>query len=107
MKLKETWINNNGVNIHVIDSNTVAKQELPLVIIPGLSESAEDYLPLMESLSPCRCVAISLRGRGKSDAPHTGYKLEDHISDIEAVVKYLDTRIKGTTKRFKTRSILG
>ncbi len=90
MKLKETWINNNGVNIHVIDSNPIAKQELPFVIVPGLSESAEDYLLLMESLSPRRCVAISLRGRGKSDAPQTGYKLEDHISDIEAVVKYLE-----------------
>lgn len=35
------------------------------------------------------CIAISLRGRGKSDAPYSGYKLSNHISDIEKVVDAL------------------
>ncbi|WP_017380944.1 alpha/beta fold hydrolase [Paenisporosarcina sp. TG-14] len=88
MEYKNVWVDNNGTNIHFIDSNFDAKQELPLVIIPGLSESAEDYLPLLKTL-PRRCIALTLRGRGNSDAPQKGYTLEDHISDIEVVIKHL------------------
>jgi pimeloyl-ACP methyl ester carboxylesterase len=89
MEFKNIWIDNFGTTLHSIDSNPT-KSQLPLVIIPGLSESAEDYIQLMELLSPRRCIAITLRGRGKSDAPKSGYTLEDHISDIEAVISYLE-----------------
>jgi pimeloyl-ACP methyl ester carboxylesterase len=88
MEFKDIWINNFGTTLHLIDSNPINSQ-LPLVIIPGLSESAEDYIQVMELLSPRRCIAITLRGRGKSDAPQSGYTLEDHISDIEAVISHL------------------
>lgn len=29
---------------------------------------------------------MSFRGRGRSDAPEHGYRIEDHVSDIEAVI---------------------
>lgn len=90
MVLKHDWADNNGIQIHFIDSNPDSKENYPFVIIPGLSESAEDYIPLMELLLPRRCIAITLRGRGKSDAPKENYTLEDHVSDIDAVVRYLD-----------------
>lgn len=90
MEPKNNWINNQGTSIHLIDSNPdPTNEDLPFIIIPGLSESAEDYVPFMEMLLPRRCVAITLRGRGKSDAPQKGYTLEDHISDIESVIKQL------------------
>lgn len=91
MELKNYWINNHGTSIHFYDSNPNTNNlKLPFVMIPGLSESAEDYIPVMEMLFPRRCIAISLRGRGKSDAPQIGYTLEDHISDIESVIKHLE-----------------
>jgi pimeloyl-ACP methyl ester carboxylesterase len=88
MEFKNVYINNCGTTLHLIDSNST-NGELPIVITPGLSESAEDYIPVMELLAPRRCIAITLRGRGKSDAPQFGYTLEDHISDIEAVIRHL------------------
>lgn len=90
MEFKNGWVDNNGTNIHFIDSNFDTNQDLPFVIIPGLSESAEDYIPLLKILFPRRCIALTLRGRGNSDAPQKGYTLEDHISDIEAVIKHLE-----------------
>ncbi|MEK3686324.1 alpha/beta fold hydrolase [Paenibacillus sp. FSL R10-2736] len=33
-------------------------------------------------------MAFSFRGRGLSSTPDTGYDLEDHLSDIEAVVNH-------------------
>ena len=92
MKITDFFVDNNGTNIHYIDSNINHNHELPFVIIPGLSESADDYLPLMKSLLPRRSIAITLRGRGKSDAPLTGYTLEEHISDIEVVTNHLNLK---------------
>ena len=48
----------------------------------GLSS---DLAPEIAALAPRRCVAISLRGRGESDAPETGYSLAEQASDITAV----------------------
>lgn len=89
MKLTESRVNNQGVMIHVAETNAGSKEMIPLVIIPGLSECAEDYLPIMERFAPRHCVVITLRGRGKSDSPSSGYTLEDHISDIDAAIQQL------------------
>lgn len=89
MNYIDKWVDNNGVHIHFIETNADVKQKFPLVIIPGLSESAEDYIGLIEDLSPRHCVIITLRGRGKSDSPETGYSLEDHVTDIDVVIKHL------------------
>lgn len=86
------FVNNNGINIHFVVTNAHLKEKTPLVIIPGLSESAEDYISVIEKLPPRHCIIITLRGRGKSDTPETGYSLDDHISDIEAVVTHLELK---------------
>lgn len=78
---------NNAVRVHYLDAPGDGGGALPVVIVPGLSESAEEYTELMGRLSPRRCVAISLRGRGRSDAPASGYALDDHAGDVLAVVR--------------------
>lgn len=85
--IREGFADNNEVRIHYIDSNPNDTSLTALVICPGLSEPAEDYLKLVSSLSPRRVVVLSFRGRGKSDSPHKGYSLEHHIGDINAVIK--------------------
>ncbi|CAM4048210.1 alpha/beta hydrolase [Cohnella lubricantis] len=85
MKLYSMKVSNNGVYIHYLSSNPQSSLT-PLVICPGLSETAEDYLDLMEYLSPRPCIAISFRGRGQSDTPEAGYTLNDHVSDIASVI---------------------
>lgn len=89
MNYNESRVNNKGVMIHVAETNAESKEMIPLVIIPGLSEFAEDYLHIMERFAPRHCVVITLRGRGKSDSPSSGYTLEDHISDIQAAIQQL------------------
>ena len=91
--IREGWIDNRGVRLHYIESNPeVPLSLLPLIYIHGAYGTAEGFLPEMEALSPRRCVAVSLRGRGKSDAPETGYTFHHHISDIEALVNHLGLR---------------
>lgn len=86
----EGWLDNRGVRLHYIESNRNAPASIPpLVYIHGAYGTAEGFLPEMEALSPRRCVAVSLRGRGKSEAPETGYSFDHHVSDIEALVNHL------------------
>ncbi|MFB9277116.1 alpha/beta fold hydrolase [Cohnella cellulosilytica] len=76
---------NGKIEIHYLVSNE-QDSSVPLLICPGLSETAEEYVELMTYLSPRKCVALSFRGRGQSDTPESGYDLEHHVSDIAAVV---------------------
>jgi len=90
MSLHSGFANNKGVHIHYLDSRDSADFSLiPLVICPGLSETAEEYEELVADMSPRRCVVLSFRGRGRSDTPTEGYTLEHHISDVECVVEEL------------------
>lgn len=92
MNVEERYVNNRGVNIHVMEANRGSKDGWPLVVIPGLAEAAEDYREVVEKLYPRHCVVITLRGRGRSDAPASGYTLKDHVSDIEAAIEELEVR---------------
>ncbi|RCW50391.1 alpha/beta fold hydrolase [Paenibacillus prosopidis] len=79
---------NQGVNIHYLDSIQLSDhQSAPIIICPGLSETAEEYEDLLTYLLPRRGIALSFRGRGRSDTPLTNYDLIDHIGDLEAVIK--------------------
>jgi pimeloyl-ACP methyl ester carboxylesterase len=80
---------NGAVRLHYLDAHADGSSGLPIVIVPGLAETAEDYTGLMRRLAPRRCVAISLRGRGRSDTPASGYTLDDHADDVLAVVRHL------------------
>ncbi|MFD0674921.1 alpha/beta fold hydrolase [Cohnella sp. GCM10027633] len=85
MKLVSKMTDSKGTAIHYLDSNPDGSL-VPLLICPGLSETAEEYADLMAYLSPRRCVALSFRGRGRSGTPDAGYGLDEHIADIESVV---------------------
>src|SRR2546427_12114962 len=86
----EGWAVNRGLRIHYLQSNPVGSQGLtPLVYVPGALNAADGLSPEMEALAPRRCVSMALRGRGKSDAPVSGYTFEGNVSDVEAVVDSL------------------
>jgi pimeloyl-ACP methyl ester carboxylesterase len=81
------WATNQDVEIHYLDSRVKADRSLtPVVFVPGALGAGEDYVQEMGALAPRRCIAISLRGRGQSDAPIDGYGFVDHVRDIEAVI---------------------
>jgi pimeloyl-ACP methyl ester carboxylesterase len=58
-----------------------------VLVVPGFGETAEEYRWLLDALGPRRAIAVDVRGRGRSDAPSSGYAWEDHVGDIEAVVE--------------------
>ncbi|MBK9246920.1 MAG: alpha/beta hydrolase [Ignavibacteria bacterium] len=60
---------------------------VPIVIIPGAVNSAEEIVEAFDGKLTSYHIIISLRGRGKSSSPVTGYSLSDQASDIQAVIE--------------------
>jgi pimeloyl-ACP methyl ester carboxylesterase len=82
------WASNLGIRIHYLDTTPDADPALtPIVFVPGALGTAEDYREEMAALAPRRCIAISLRGRGQSDAPTEGYSFLTQVRDIETVIE--------------------
>ena len=65
---------------------------MPLLIVPGTAEAAEDYRDLLDMLLPRRAIVLSLRGRGSSASPQSGYGFWEVVSDVQAVIEALDLR---------------
>jgi pimeloyl-ACP methyl ester carboxylesterase len=88
--LRDAWAHLGEIGLHYLDNGEGDPTLAPVVIIPGFGERAEEYTWLLSALSGRRAVAMSARGRGRSDAPPAGYRWEDHSADVEAVVRSAD-----------------
>lgn len=85
--MKSFFVHNELVNIHVLESGVRSDKTPSLLVINGIWEPAERAIPILSDISS-HVLALSLRGRGLSSTPENGYDLEDHLSDIEAVVNH-------------------
>lgn len=81
------YANSDGIKVHYMDNAFEYSFPTPLVYVPGALNFAEQTIDLLSTFNPRRIVTMSLRGRGKSDAPRTGYSLENHVQDLAAVIK--------------------
>lgn len=94
MRFISSWFTNDNTRIHYIDSYPVADRTwTPLVICPGLSETAEEYVNLLEDILPRRGIVLSFRGRGQSDSPAQGYDIIEHVQDLEGLVEHLSLHL--------------
>lgn len=71
----------------MLESGVSSSKVPSLIVISGIWEPAERAIPILSGIDS-HVVALSLRGRGLSSTPETGYSLDDHLSDIEAVVNH-------------------
>jgi pimeloyl-ACP methyl ester carboxylesterase len=83
--MQEKFVNNTGVNIQYIVMN-YSPGEIPVIIIPGAINGAEDIYNEIKDYTDLYCIIVSIRGRGKSGSPLKGYTNEHQVSDINAVV---------------------
>ncbi len=58
------FIDNAGVRIHALDNEVDDTTLPPVVVVPGMGESAEEYAWLLDALGHRRVVAVDVRGRG-------------------------------------------
>lgn len=88
--MKEAFIDNGKVRLHVTYFDEPHTDALPLVFIPGMVEAGEAYARELEGMLDRPAYFLSLRARGKSDAPQEGYSFSDHVTDITALVDHFD-----------------
>lgn len=84
-------IKNNNVNLHYIENRNNSSNKW-FLFIPGAINSAEQIEEDLQK-AEFNYFILSLRGRGKSDSPDTGYTLKDQASDINSFLKTLDKNI--------------
>jgi pimeloyl-ACP methyl ester carboxylesterase len=79
------WTDNGPVTLHYLEARPSAPGPAVLVV-PGFGEEAADHAELVEAVSPRRAIAVDLRGRGASADTTDGYRIEDHVKDLESIV---------------------
>ena len=77
---------NGGVRIHALD-NQQDGAGVPVLVVPGMGESADEFAWLLDSLGDRRVLIVDVRGRGGSDAPESGYTWADHYGDLLAAAE--------------------
>ncbi len=77
----------DGVTLHYLEAGSGQ----PLVMIPGWSQSAEQFKYQITGLSDrYRCIAMDMRGHGESEKVDFGYKIQRLSKDVHDVLTVLD-----------------
>jgi pimeloyl-ACP methyl ester carboxylesterase len=83
----------DGLRLHVREYGERPSQRLPVVCLPGLSRTAEDFEPLAtavasDATTPRRVLALDYRGRGLSehDPNPKNYAIPVELADVIAVL---------------------
>jgi len=78
---------NDGVNLHYLEAGSGK----PILMIPGWSQTAEQFRHQLEGLSDrYRVIALDLRGHGESDKPDFGYKISRLAKDVRDTIEALE-----------------
>jgi pimeloyl-ACP methyl ester carboxylesterase len=98
----------DGLRLHVREYGERGSQHLPVVCLPGLSRTAEDFDVLAgaiaaDAATPRRVLALDYRGRGRSDYDRNprNYAIPVELDDVIAVLVALDAApaiIVGTSR---------
>jgi pimeloyl-ACP methyl ester carboxylesterase len=87
----------DGLKLHVSCFGSRSLESLPVVCLPGLARTAEDFDALGVALSrdparPRRVIALDYRGRGLSeyDRDPANYNFQVELADVLAVIAALD-----------------
>lgn len=88
MVINSTYIHNNDVKIHYLESGIKKEKTPSLLFIPGMLGSSDQYETELKEFYPRHSIAISLRGNGKSDTPSSKFSFKDYYSDIETVINH-------------------
>lgn len=87
----------DGLKLHALEAGPRASAHLPVVCLPGLTRTNEDFRELVEALAfdahrPRYAIALSSRGRGLSDRDPKpeNYSVPVELNDLLAVLDQLN-----------------
>ena len=63
----------------------------PLIMIPGWSQTAAEWIGNAKAFTSCRrVIALDMRGHGESDKPDHGYRVFRFAQDLHEALEHLD-----------------
>ena len=81
-----SFLTSDQVRLHYLEVGSGA----PLIMIPGWSQTAEQYKFQIQELSANhRCFALDMRGHGASDKPEHGYSVHRLAKDVSEFLTQL------------------
>lgn len=90
MKMQSKFIQTNGIQLHLLESDIDNSLE-SILFIHGLTANAHAFDAIIQNglANKYRILSVDLRGRGLSDQPDTGYTMLDHAKDIIGMLNEL------------------
>jgi pimeloyl-ACP methyl ester carboxylesterase len=87
--MSDRYVSTNGIRLHYLEHPGNGPV---LVLAPGLTANAHSFDGLMRAGlgDVAHVLALDLRGRGESDAPPSGYSMEDHARDVLGLLDALE-----------------
>jgi non-heme chloroperoxidase len=86
---RSAFVTSDGVGLSYLEAGA----GLPLVMIPGWSQTAEQWRFQVEGLSSqYHCLALDMRGHGESDKPEHGYNIHRLSADLHEFLVHSDLR---------------
>lgn len=84
----DCYVDTNGIRLHYLDYGGTGQ---PMILMHGLTANAHSFDGLIRAglNTHARVLAVDLRGRGLSDKPDTGYRMENHAQDILSLMDAL------------------
>jgi non-heme chloroperoxidase len=77
----------DGVELHYLEAGSGK----PILMIPGWSQTAEQFRHQLTGLSDrYRVIAVDMRGHGESEKPAFGYKISRLAKDVHDMIHALD-----------------
>ncbi|WP_299614828.1 alpha/beta hydrolase [uncultured Tateyamaria sp.] len=94
-----TFETSDGLSLYFEDEG----QGLPLLCLPGLTRTTQDFQYLTPHLAPCRLIKMDYRGRGQSQWDETwqNYTLPIEVRDVMELMDHLSlssVAILGTSR---------
>jgi pimeloyl-ACP methyl ester carboxylesterase len=85
----DRYVETNGIRLHYLDHPGTGPT---LILAPGLTANAHSFDGLMRAGlgEVAHVLALDLRGRGESDAPSSGYAMDDHARDVLGLLDALE-----------------
>lgn len=82
-------VETNGIRLHYLDHGGEGRV---LLLVPGLTANAHSFDGLVRAglTDAGHVLALDMRGRGESDAPASGYAIEDHARDVLGLLDALE-----------------
>jgi pimeloyl-ACP methyl ester carboxylesterase len=87
--MTEGWVERDGVRLHWLEWTSGEPREPALFLLHGLSSNARVWERMAARLPGRRIVALDQRSHGPSDAPATGYALDDLVADAAHAIREL------------------